>query len=93
MSQFKMIKKKVTTARYFIQNTLSLTNSFTIEAGFGIFLCLSGNGELSFENSGKIAVEVGDAVVNPYAAGTFTVNNCAGILSRPPAIFMFERYR
>jgi mannose-6-phosphate isomerase len=40
---------------------------------------------LSFENSGKIAVEVGDAVVIPYAAGAFTVNNCAGILSRPPA--------
>ena len=38
MSQFKMIKKKVTTARYFIQNTLSLTNSFTIEAGFGIYV-------------------------------------------------------
>jgi len=56
-----------------------------VEAGFGIFLCLSGNGELSFENSGKIAVEVGDAVVIPYAAGEFTVNNCAGILSRPPA--------
>ena len=56
-----------------------------VEAGFGIFLCLSGEGELDFENSGKLAVKSGDAVVIPFAAGTFTVNNCVGILSRPPA--------
>ena len=39
----------------------------------------------SFKNSGKLAVKSGDAVVIPFAAGTFTVNNCVGILSRPPA--------
>jgi len=56
-----------------------------IEAGFGIFLCLSGDGELVFENTGNLGIEAGDAVVVPYSAGSFTVNNCAGILSRPPA--------
>ena len=56
-----------------------------IEAGFGIFLCLTGNGELVFENAGSLGIKAGDAIVVPYSAGSFTVNNCAGILSRPPA--------
>ena len=56
-----------------------------VEASFGIFLCLTGDGELVFENSENIKVSRGDAVVIPFAAGSFTVNNCGGILSRPPA--------
>jgi len=56
-----------------------------VEAGFGIFLCLTGDGELVFENSENIKVSRGDAVVIPFAAGSFTVNYCGGILSRPPA--------
>ena len=56
-----------------------------VEAGFGLFLCLSGDGELFFENAGKLGIKAGDAVVVPYSAGSFVVNNCAGILSRPPA--------
>ncbi len=56
-----------------------------MEAGFGIFLCLTGDGELVFENSENIKVSRGDAVVIPFAAGSFTINNCGGILSRPPA--------
>ena len=56
-----------------------------VEAGFGIFLCLTGNGELVFENAGSLGIKAGDAIVVPYSAGSFTVNNCAGILSRPPA--------
>jgi mannose-6-phosphate isomerase len=56
-----------------------------VEAGFGIFLCLSGEGELVFENSENLSIKSGDAVVIPFAAGSFTVSNCVGILSRPPA--------
>ena len=56
-----------------------------VEAGFGIFLCLSGEGELVFENSENLLVKSGDAVVIPFVAGSFTVSNCVGILSRPPA--------
>jgi mannose-6-phosphate isomerase len=56
-----------------------------VEAGFGIFLCLSGEGELVFENSENLSVKSGDAVVIPFVAGSFTVSNCVGILSRPPA--------
>ena len=56
-----------------------------IEAGFGIFLCLSGDGELVFENAGSLSIKSGDAIVVPFSAGSFVVNNCAGILSRPPA--------
>jgi mannose-6-phosphate isomerase len=56
-----------------------------VEAGFGIFLCLSGEGELVFENSENLSVKSGDAIVIPFAAGSFTINNCGGILSRPPA--------
>lgn len=56
-----------------------------VEAGFGIFLCLTGDGELVFENSENIKVSRGDAVVIPFNAGSFTINNCGGILSRPPA--------
>ena len=56
-----------------------------VEAGFGIFLCLSGEGELVFENSENLSIKSGDAVVIPFSAGSFTVSNCVGILSRPPA--------
>jgi mannose-6-phosphate isomerase len=56
-----------------------------VEAGFGIFLALTGGGQLVFENTDRLDVKAGDAIVIPYSAGSFTVNNCAGILSRPPA--------
>lgn len=59
-------------------------DDFRVEAGFGIFLCLVGEGELNFESSGKISVKRGDALVIPFIAGAFKVSNCAGILSRPP---------
>lgn len=59
-------------------------DDFRVEAGFGIFLCLVGEGELDFESSGKISVKRGDALVIPFIAGAFKVSNCAGILSRPP---------
>ena len=59
-------------------------NGEKTEAGFGIFLCLSGAGELHFENSDQLSVSIGDAIVIPHCAGSFQINGCAGILCRPP---------
>jgi mannose-6-phosphate isomerase len=56
-----------------------------IESGFGIFLALSGEGSMIFDNDQPLEIKQGDAVVIPYSAGGFTLNNCSGILSRPPA--------
>jgi len=53
-------------------------------AGFGIFLCLSGTGELNFDDSDQLSVSIGEAVVIPHSAGSFQINGCAGILCRPP---------
>jgi mannose-6-phosphate isomerase len=38
-----------------------------------------------FENDQRLDLKQGDAVVIPYSVGGFTVSNCSGILSRPPA--------
>ena len=59
-------------------------NGEKTEAGFGIFLCLSGAGALQFENSDQLSVSIGDAIVIPHSAGSFHINGCAGILCRPP---------
>ena len=56
-----------------------------IDAGFGVLLILGGRGELNFENHGKFEVESGDAIVIPHCAGSFSLNGCKGIISRPPA--------
>jgi len=56
-----------------------------VEAGFGIFLSLAGDGKMKFENDQTLDVKQGDAVVTPYSAGGFTLSDCSGILSRPPA--------
>jgi mannose-6-phosphate isomerase len=56
-----------------------------VEAGFGVFLALAGEGQLVFENTDRLDVKSGDAIVIPFCAGSFTLKNCAGILSRPPA--------
>lgn len=61
------------------------SNGERIEAGFGVFLCLSGEGVLTAENSEPLSVSVGDAVVIPHCAGSFQLSGCAGILCRPPA--------
>jgi mannose-6-phosphate isomerase len=55
-----------------------------VAAGFGIFLCLSGAGEIDFDASDSLAVDAGDAVVIPHCAGEFVVTGCSGIISRPP---------
>ena len=56
-----------------------------VESGFGIFLALSGEGVMIFDNDEPLEIKQGDAVVIPYCAGGFTLSNCSGILSRPPA--------
>ena len=56
-----------------------------VEAGFGVFLALAGEGQLVFENTDRLDVKAGDAIVIPFCAGSFILKNCAGILSRPPA--------
>ena len=60
-------------------------DSHKVDAGFGVFLVLSGDGEMDFENYGKLKVQSGDAIVIPHCAGAFTVSGCKGIISRPPA--------
>jgi mannose-6-phosphate isomerase len=49
-----------------------------------VFLVLAGSGVMNFSNSEKLNVSTGDAVVIPHCAGEFSIENCAGILSRPP---------
>lgn len=56
-----------------------------IEAGFGIFLALAGEGLMIFDIDQPLEIKQGDAVVIPYSAGGFTLRSCSGILSRPPA--------
>ncbi len=56
-----------------------------INAGFGIFLSLAGEGKMIFDNEQSLDIKQGDAVVIPYSAGGFTLSDCSGILSRPPA--------
>ena len=63
-----------------------LTQGHTkVESGFGIFLALSGKGSMIFDNDQPLEIKRGDAVVIPNCAGGFTLSNCSGILSRPPA--------
>ena len=56
----------------------------TIDAGFGILLLLEGDGVLTTERSGAIAVGHGDALVIPFDAGRWSLKGASGILSRPP---------
>jgi mannose-6-phosphate isomerase len=59
-------------------------DSKRVEPGFGIFLVLSGDGVMKFSNAQDLTVNTGDAVLIPYSAGEFSIENCAGIISRPP---------
>lgn len=56
-----------------------------VTAGFGIFLALAGEGRMIFGNDQTLDIRQGDAVVIPHCVGGFTLSNCSGILSRPPA--------
>ena len=59
-------------------------DSKKVEPGFGIFLVLAGSGVMKFSNASPLSVSKGDAVVIPYSAGELLLDNCAGIISRPP---------
>ena len=59
-------------------------DSRKVEPGFGVFLALAGNGVMKFSNASAIGVNIGDAIVVPHSAGELSIENCAGILSRPP---------
>ena len=55
-----------------------------IAAGFSIFLALTGNGSINFENDGALDVEKGDAILIPYSAGNWVLNGATGVVCRPP---------
>ena len=59
-------------------------DSRRVEPGFGVFLALAGNGLMKFSNASAIGVNIGDAIVVPHSAGELSIENCAGIFSRPP---------
>ena len=59
-------------------------DSKRVEPGFGVFLVLSGDGVMRFGDSEQLSVSRGDAIVIPHCAGEFLIENCAGILARPP---------
>jgi mannose-6-phosphate isomerase len=68
---------------YFRADYISGSNSI-VPAGFGIFLALSGAGEIEFSNAPALSVVKGDAVVIPFSAGVATYQGILGVLSRPP---------
>jgi mannose-6-phosphate isomerase len=69
---------------FFRADYLTPTHS-KIESGFGVFLALAGDGKMIFDTDQTLSVQQGDAIVIPYCAGGFTLKDCSGILSRPPA--------
>ena len=60
------------------------SSSGDIDAGFAIFLALSGDGQASFEDSENLPIVKGDALLVPADAGNWSVNGVEGILARPP---------
>jgi len=59
-------------------------NGSSIPAGFAVMLVLDGEGILTTEHTGSIAISRGDALVIPFAAGDFAVNGAKAIACRPP---------
>ena len=55
-----------------------------VDAGFAIFLVLTGVGKITFANAPEMNVEKGDAIVIPYAAGEWAAHGISGVISRPP---------
>jgi len=54
------------------------------EAGFAIALVLNGSGKITFENAPEMAINQGDALVIPHAAGTYSISGANVIVCRPP---------
>jgi mannose-6-phosphate isomerase len=59
-------------------------NASKVGAGFGIFLALTGQGSIKFENDGTLEIEKGDAILIPYSAGSWELNGVQGVICRPP---------
>ena len=54
------------------------------EVGFAIALVLNGSGEITFANAPAMAINQGDAIVIPHAAGKYAINGANVIVCRPP---------
>ena len=54
------------------------------ESGFAIALVLNGSGKITFENAPEMAINQGDALVIPHAAGTYSISGANVIVCRPP---------
>ena len=54
------------------------------EAGFAIALVLNGSGKITFENAPQMAINQGDALVIPHAAGNYSISGANVIVCRPP---------
>jgi len=57
-----------------------------VAAGFSIFLALTGNGSINFDNDGALDVEKGDAILIPYSAGSWELSGASGVVCRPPLV-------
>ena len=55
-----------------------------IDAGFGIFLALGGEGEATFDSAENLPMVKGSALLVPAQAGNWRVKGVEGILARPP---------
>lgn len=54
------------------------------EVGFAIALVLNGSGEITFANAPAMAINQGDAIVIPHAAGKYAISGANVIVCRPP---------
>ncbi len=68
---------------YFRADYIGGINS-QVDAGFAIFLVLTGSGSIKFDNAPRMAIDQGDAIVIPYSAGNWYPQGISGVLSRPP---------
>ncbi|HUW78281.1 MAG TPA: class I mannose-6-phosphate isomerase [Candidatus Nanopelagicaceae bacterium] len=59
-------------------------NGTSMAASFSILLVIEGEGVLSTENSGSVAVSKGDALVYPFASGSYKIRGAHAIACRPP---------
>ena len=67
---------------YFRAHLAPQTGDF--EAGFAIALVLNNFGSIQFSQANELAIEKGDALVIPYAAGNYSINGADVIVCRPP---------
>ena len=58
--------------------------SSKVDAGFSIFLALSGSGNIKFDEGSNITVNKGDAILIPFSAGNWELTGASGVVCRPP---------